>query len=187
MCTHVNLFFSISHPHFKFFPVFVMKLNKLNREFGTASKNNIDKVNQKSIDCAIACLETFYYSFNNRDISTFRKVWYDNDLVQLNNPVGGIIRGRKPIVDLYNKIFNGQVRVWVKFKDITYYATEEILVFAGTEIGEFSTRNETIALKIRTSRIFGYLDHEESWFQLHHHGSIDNPELLSKYQNAVNK
>lgn len=62
-----------------------------------------------------------------------------------------------------------------------------MVVFAGTEIGEFSTNNETIALKIRTTRILGYLDNENSWFQLHHHGSIDDSDLLSQYQKAVKK
>jgi hypothetical protein len=164
-----------------------MKLSKLNLEFGVDAKNNIENVNQKSIDGALACLGTFYYSFNNKDIDTFKKVWYNNDLIQLNNPLGGIVRGIKPIVEVYERIFNSQARVWVKFTDIIYYATEEMIVFAGTEIGEFSTHNETIPLKIRTSRIFGYLDNEKSWFQLHHHGSIDNPDLLHKYQNAVKK
>ena len=165
----------------------IMKMSKLNQEFGVDAKNNIEYVNRKSINGALADLETFYYSFNNKDIDTFKKVWYNNDLIQLNNPLGGIVRGIHPIVEVYDKIFNGQAKVWVKFTDILYYATEEMVVFAGTEIGEFSTHNETIPLKIRTSRIFGYLDNEKSWFQLHHHGSIDNSELLNKYQNAVKK
>ena len=164
-----------------------MMLSKLNREFGVDSKNNLRDVNKKSIDGALACLETFYYSFNNRDISTFRKVWYDNDLIQLDNPLGGIVRGIKPIMEVYDKIFNGQASVWVNFQDIICYATEKMLVFTGTEIGEFSIHSQTIPLKIRTSRIFVYLDNEECWFQLHHHGSIDNSELLLKYQNAVKK
>lgn len=164
-----------------------MKFNKLNQEFGIDAKNNIENVNQQSIDGALACLETFYYSFNNKDIDTFKKVWYNNDLIQLNNPLGGIVRGINPIVEVYDKIFNSQAKVWVKFTDIIYYASDEMIVFAGTEIGEFSTYNETIPLKIRTSRIFGYLDNEKRWFQLHHHGSIDNSDLLYKYQNAVKK
>jgi limonene-1,2-epoxide hydrolase len=164
-----------------------MKMNKLNREFGVDAKNKIGSVNQKSFDGAIAGLETFYFSFNNKDIDTFKKVWYNNDLVQLNNPLGGIVRGIEPIVEVYDTIFNGRAKVWVKFTDILYYATDEMVVFAGTEIGEFSIENETVDLKIRTSRIFGYLDNEKRWFQLHHHGSIDDSDLLYKYQKAVKK
>jgi len=164
-----------------------MELKKLEVELGTDSKNRINEGNQKSIEGAIACLETFYYSFNNKNIDTFKKIWYGNDLIQLNNPLGGIIRGAKPITDLYDRIFNSDANVWVKFTDIVYYKTEEMIVFAGTEIGEFSSGNETITLKIRTSRIFCYSETEHQWFQVHHHGSIDDPELLKKYQNAVKK
>ena len=164
-----------------------MKLNKLDEEFGVESQNNIGNVHQKSIYGALACLETFYYSFNNKDIDIFKKVWCPNDLIQLNNPLGGIVRGIKPILEVYNKIFNSEARVWVKFTDILYYSTEDMFVFAGTETGEFSKNRESIPLKIRTSRIFGYSDNENRWFQLHHHGSIDNPDLLYKYQNALKK
>lgn len=165
----------------------IMELNKLDREFGTDAKNNIDNVHQKSINGALACLETFYYFFNNKEIDILKKVWYSNDLIQLNNPLGGIVRGMLPIVEVYDKIFNARAKVWVKFTNIIYYATADMIVFAGTEIGEFTTHNETIPLKIRTSRIFGYSDNDNCWFQMHHHGSIDSADLLSKYQNAVKK
>ncbi len=164
-----------------------MQIDKLKREFGIDAKNKIEHATQPSIEGALSCLETFYFSFNNKDIDTFKKVWYQNGLIQLNNPLGGIVRGIKPIVEVYDKIFNGQAKVWVKFTDIIYYATEKMVVFAGTEIGEFSTNNERLSLKIRTTRIFGYLDNENSWFQLHHHGSIDDSDLLNKYRNAVKK
>ncbi len=164
-----------------------MELNRLNREFGTGSQNKIAETNQQSIEGAIACLETFYYGFNNRDLSTLKKVWQDNELIQLNNPLGGIKRGTNQVLEVYDKIFKGQARVWVKFTDIIYYATDKMVVFAGTEIGEFHADSETIALKIRTTRIIGFPDDEKGWLQLHHHGSIDNPELLLQYQNAVNK
>ncbi|MGN6341292.1 MAG: hypothetical protein ACTHML_10035 [Ginsengibacter sp.] len=62
-----------------------MKINKLNREFGKDSINQIENTNRYDINGALACLQTFYYSFNNKDLDVFRKVWYDNDLVQLNN------------------------------------------------------------------------------------------------------
>jgi hypothetical protein len=162
-----------------------MDMGKLNQEFGVDAKNNISNLNQRSMDGAVAGLESFYYGFNNKDLDALKKVWYNDGHIQLNNPVGGIVRGIDAIMKLYDKIFNSQTSVWVRLTDIVYYATGNMVVFAGTEVGEFVTNGETIALKIRTSRVFGYLDHEKSWFQLHHHGSIDNPDLLSSYQAAV--
>ena len=40
-----------------------------------------------------------------------------------------------------------------------------------------------IKLAIRTSRIFKRMDN--GWKQVHHHGSIEDPQLLEQYQSAV--
>jgi hypothetical protein len=164
-----------------------MKIDKLNRTFGRDSQNKVDKAKNKNFDGAIACLETFYYAFNNKDIEVFKKIWLDNELIQLNNPLGGIMRGITPIVELYNSIFNSPANVWVDFTDIVCYQSDDMVTFAGREIGEFSGNGQTIDLQIRTSRFFGYSDKEKQWFLIHHHGSIDNVDLLDKYQKAVRK
>lgn len=164
-----------------------MTIGKLQQEFGVDAKNKSSQLQQQSMEGALAGLESFYYGFNNKDLDTLKRVWYKDGLIQLNNPVGGIVRGVDSIMKLYDKIFTSQASVWVRLTDIVYYATAGMVVFAGTEIGEFASNGETIALKIRTSRIFGYPDNEKSWFQLHHHGSIDHPDLLYKYQTTVGK
>jgi hypothetical protein len=164
-----------------------MELNKINQTFGRDSKNLIDKTTDKSLLGAISCLETFYYAFNNKDLDTFKRIWLNHELIQLNNPLGGIIRGIEPILELYDNIFNGQARVWVELTDIVYFKSNDMITFAGREIGEFSVQGQTINLEIRTTRFFGYSDNEKQWFQLHHHGSIDNAELLDRYQKAVRK
>jgi len=38
-------------------------------------------------------------------------------------------------------------------------------------------------MKIRTTRVFRY--DGERWRQTHHHGSIDDPQLLAAYQSLV--
>jgi predicted glycosyltransferase involved in capsule biosynthesis len=38
-------------------------------------------------------------------------------------------------------------------------------------------------LKIRTSRLFQLIGGR--WRQFHHHGSVEDPELLARYQAAV--
>jgi hypothetical protein len=164
-----------------------MDIGKLSQEFGVDAINNTGHLNQRSMDGALAGLESFYYGFNNQDLDVLKKVWCNDGLIQLNNPVGGIVRGIDSIMKVYDKIFTSPASVWVSFTDIVYYATADMVVFAGTEVGEFVKNREAIALKIRTSRVFGYLDDEKSWFQIHHHGSIDNSDLLYRYQTAVGK
>ncbi len=79
---------------------------------------------------ALAGLESFYYGFNNKDLDTLKRVWYQDGLIQLNNPVGGIVRGVDSIMKLYDKIFTSQASVWVRLTDIVYYATAGMVVFA---------------------------------------------------------
>lgn len=165
----------------------MLNISISNREFGPEAKNKINFIHDKTINGALAALETFYYSFNKRDLEIQKQVWFTNNLVQLNNPLGGIVRGVDPVIKLYEKIFNSHLDVWVRLSDIVYYATESMVVFAGIETGFFTNANQVIPLSIRTSRVFGYLNGEERWFQLHHHGSIDNADLLSIYQSAINK
>ena len=164
----------------------MMKIEMLDRKFGIDSKNLIDSAKDHNFEGALACLETFYYAFNNRDLATFLKVWLQHDLIQLNNPLGGILRGIGPINKMYEKIFNNRAQVWVELSDIVVYYLGDMALFAGKETGEFRIDGQIIDLHIRTTRFIGYSAKDHQWFQIHHHGSIDDAELLSRYQHAVN-
>ncbi len=160
-----------------------MEFIVINRSFGRDSKNLVNEINLKSFQGAMSALETFHYSFNNKDMEIFNKIWVPHDLIQLNNPLGGIIRGIDNISNLYYKIFTSKANVWVEFYDIISYQSNECVVFAGREKGLFSSGENIIELNIRTTRFFAYIN--GSWGQVHHHGSIDDPELLKKYQAAI--
>ncbi|MFO7538211.1 MAG: nuclear transport factor 2 family protein [Chloroflexota bacterium] len=134
---------------------------------------------------ARAALETFYYAFNQRSLPVFDAVWAPHALIQLNNPLGGVQRGHERIRALYQRIFKGPAQVWVELYDIVEYMGKETAVFAGRERGEFVLDNVTVPLNIRTTRVFHYLRAELGWRQVHHHGSIDDADLLRHYQKAV--
>lgn len=53
----------------------------------------------------------------------------------------------------------------------------------GRERGTFRRGETQVGLAIRTSRIFQRRN--ERWQHVHHHGSIDDPELLARYQAVV--
>jgi hypothetical protein len=113
-----------------------------------------------------------------------REVWSGHSLAQLNNPLGGILRGGDAVCALYEKIFTGPVRLEVTFADIVEYAGQDHAVFAGRETGKYTDpAGAASPLVIRTSRYFRY--HEGCWHQYHHHGSIDDPEMLAAYQRAI--
>ena len=58
------------------------------------------------------------------------------------------------------------------------------MVFAGREAGSYPAADgTTVPLDIRTSRYFRYSGGR--WLQYHHHGSIDDPDALRAYQQAI--
>ncbi|MCK7624310.1 nuclear transport factor 2 family protein [Streptomyces sp. RS10V-4] len=152
--------------------------------YGPASRNRLDETGDPSADGALAALESFYYALNHRDITALRADWTSDPLAQLNNPVGGILRGGDLIADLYEKIFAGSLNVTVTFGDVVAYVGERHAVFAGRERGHYvAPDGGRVPLEIRTSRYFRYEDGR--WSQYHHHGSIDDPDALRAYQRAV--
>ncbi len=153
--------------------------------YGRAAANRIQQAQEQGIEGARALVESFYYAFNQRDMDVFAQVWANHELTQLNNPLGGILRGYEPIANLYQGIFTGPASVWVELSDIVEFQSEDMVVFAGRETGEFTKGDKTISLLIRTSRIVQWLGADIGWKQTHHHGSIDDSQLLKEYQQAV--
>jgi hypothetical protein len=155
------------------------------KKYGRDARNKTDQAQKQGIAGARALVESFYYAFNQRDMGVFAQVWAKNELIQLNNPLGGILRGYEPISNLYRNIFTGQARVWVELDDIVEFQSDEMIVFAGRETGEFTKGAKTVSLSIRTSRVVQWLGVDIGWKQTHHHGSIDDAQLLADYQVAV--
>jgi hypothetical protein len=126
-------------------------------------------------------LGEFYYAFNNQDLAVMETIWHQSDDSSMNNPVGGIMRGWKDIRKVYERLFQSGARVFVEFYDYQIMRIGETFIAVGRERG-FAEKNGTkLDLAIHTSRTFIMVGKE--WKQFHHHGSIENPELLKKYQN----
>ncbi|MFJ8818606.1 YybH family protein [Amycolatopsis thermoflava] len=156
---------------------------RLAAAFGPDSRNRLDAATAPGIEGALAALETFYFAFNQRDSDVFARVWTQDALAQLNNPLGGILRGGEAISALYDKVFHGPARVTVTFGDIVEYAGDGHALFAGRETGSYVVDGREVPLRIRTSRYFRYEDGR--WAQFHHHGSIDDAAELAAYQAAI--
>lgn len=125
----------------------------------------------------------FYRAFNTRDIMLMSKNWAQTEDIAMDNPLGDIKKGWDEIKAVYERIFNGPARVYVEFYDYTIHETKEMFYAIGRERGEFRIGDNIVKLAIRTTRIFKLFDGQ--WLQVHHHGSIDDPTLLARYQTAV--
>lgn len=130
-----------------------------------------------------AALVEFYRAFNGRDMEMMNRNWLQSDEASMSNPLGGIKRGWNEIKTVYEKIFNGQAKVYVEFYDYSIHETEGMFIAVGRERGTLDIDGVHLDLAIRTSRTYAY--ETDAWRQLHHHGSMDDAERLSRYQSAV--
>ena len=157
----------------------------LDESFGPESRNRVAMAGRPGLDGALAALESFYYALNRRELDVLRQVWSTHPLARQNNPLGGVLRGGEAIARLYELIFTGPVRMTVTFEDIAQYAGDRYVLFAGRETGCYRLGGRpAVPVRIRTTRYFRY-DEGGRWTQVHHHGSIDDPDALRAYQGAV--
>ena len=130
-----------------------------------------------------ATLEEFYAAFNGRDIALMAQNWSDGSETSMSNPLGGIRRGWDDIKAGYHRLFTGPARVYVEFYDYSVREAGDLFYAVGRERGDFRLGEMRVELAIRTTRI--YQRSNGRWRQVHHHGSIDDPVLLARYQTAV--
>jgi len=130
-----------------------------------------------------AALEEFYAAFNGRNIELMAQNWSDGPEASMSNPLGGIRRGWDEIKAGYHRLFTGPARVYVEFHDYSLHEAGDLFYAVGRERGEFRLGETRMELAIRTSRI--YQRHNGRWRQVHHHGSIDDPVQLARYQTVV--
>ena len=128
-------------------------------------------------------LVEFYKAFNQRNFNLMQKNWLNNEEIAMDNPLGGIKRGWEEIKTIYSRIFSGQAKVYVEFYDYTIVDLDSGFVAIGRERGWVKSKGEKLDLAIRTSRVYKLVEGE--YKQVHHHGSIESPELLQRYQELV--
>ena len=128
-------------------------------------------------------LNQFYKAFNTADMKLMQENWYNDENIAMDNPLGGIKRGWSEIKSVYERIFNGQAKVYVEFYDFTIVNLNGGFVAVGRERGSVEIKGRKLELAIRTSRVFKLID--GSYKQVHHHGSIEDSVLLREYQELL--
>ncbi len=152
--------------------------------YGPASEMRLQETRGEGIAGARAALETFYYALNHQDAASLEAVWGDDPSVVLYNPLGGIVRGRAEITALYQKMFDSGRGVEIGFNVVDELVGSDYALFVGRETGSYlGAGGSRVPLAIRTTRFFRHTD--GVWRQYHHHGSIDDPDALARYQAAV--
>ena len=139
--------------------------------------------NFKDLTNPTQVLAQFYSAFNTQDFELMSQNWLQNEEIAMDNPLGGIKRGWDEIKSVYNRIFNGKAKVYVEFYDYSIINLDAAFCAIGRERGYIQIDEQKLELAIRTSRVFKLVD--GIFKQVHHHGSIESPELLQEYQELV--
>jgi len=131
----------------------------------------------------INALINFYKAFNARNAEAAANNWAKQYAIAMSNPIGGIRRNWNAVKEGYDKIMGGEAKVYVEYHDFNFHLFDGVFYAEGRERGSLDTGEVQLGLKIRTSRIYKLFG--DDWKQVHHHGSIEDPELLKRYQNAI--
>jgi ketosteroid isomerase-like protein len=141
------------------------------------------KENKEELTPMLLALSQFYEALNSRDMGMMSENWLQNDEAAMDNPLGGIKRGWEEIRSVYERLFGSSSEYYFEFYDYSVHSSGELFYVVGRERGNFKTVDTALEMRIRTSRIFKLVNGQ--WRQVHHHGSIEEPELLASYQRAV--
>jgi ketosteroid isomerase-like protein len=125
----------------------------------------------------------FYRALNAREIVLMERNWANADDAVMDNPLGGIKRGWDEIRAVYERLFRFEGTYWFEFYDYTLHRSSDLFYVVGRERGRISRGANDLNMKIRTTRVFRF--DGQAWQQVHHHGSIDDPDLLAAYQASV--
>ena len=128
-------------------------------------------------------LRQFYQGFNACDLEQVAGNWAATPEISMANPLGGLKRGWPEIRSVYERLFSSDARVYVELYYYTLQETGELFIAVGRERGELTWGPQRVELAIRTSRIYRRIG--GGWRQVHHHGSMDEPERLARYQEVV--
>ena len=130
-------------------------------------------------------LAQFYRALNTRDLGLIDANFAATDEVVIDNPLGGIRRGRDQPHLMYETIFKSSADLHVVFWDYTINQIGDVFLAVGRERGTYFDGERRHDVSIRTTRVFRRF--EGQWRQIHHHGSIDDPEMLAAFQKAVSR
>ena len=125
----------------------------------------------------------FYKDFNARDVEATANNWAKKYSIAMTNPTGGIRRNWNSVKEYYNKIMDDKVRFYIEIHDLKFHQFDNVFYEEGRERGSLDIDTDQLGIKIRTSRIYKLFD--EGWRQIHQHSSIDDAELLERYQQVI--
>lgn len=128
-------------------------------------------------------LAEFYRAFNSRDLALMEQNWAGDEAVVFHE-LGGVRNGWTEIKELYEQtLLASPAGVLMTFHDCRIDRSSDTFFAVGLERGLLRTPKDVLEFRIRATRMFAWRGGR--WRQIHHHGSIEEPELLANYLTLV--
>ena len=124
----------------------------------------------------------FYRAYNSRDLTLMEANWASEEAT-IYHQLGGTRLGWEEIRELYDQTFQGPAGAQMTLQDYQIIRFSDSFTVLGTERGILRTQKDVLDFRIRTTRLFAWRGGR--WRQIHHHGSIEEPELLAQYLTLV--
>ena len=113
--------------------------------------------------------ESFYSAFESLNVQQMESVWAKDADIQCGHPGWRILRGWKPVMESWQRIFENTPQIRFMLTDVAIEVRGELALVTLYENLNSSLEGENVAAMILTTNIFR--KGPDGWRMIHHHGS----------------
>ena len=113
--------------------------------------------------------ERFYNAFESLNIQEMESVWAKDAEIQCGHPGWRILRGWKPVMESWRRIFENTPQIRFMLTDLTVEVRGDLAWVTLYEDLNSSVEGQDVAATILTTNIFR--KGPDGWRMIHHHGS----------------
>jgi len=113
--------------------------------------------------------ESFYSAFESLNVQQMESVWAKDADIQCGHPGWRILRGWKPVMESWQRIFENTPQIRFMLTDLAIEVRGELAWVTLYENLNSSLEGQNVAAMILTTNIFR--KGPDGWRMIHHHGS----------------
>ncbi len=113
--------------------------------------------------------ESFYRAFEALDMARMEAVWARNAEIQCGHPGWRILRGWKPVMESWRRIFENTPRINFSLTDLSVEVSGDFAWVTLYENLISSVEGQNVGAMILTTNVFR--KGADGWRMIHHHGS----------------
>ena len=113
--------------------------------------------------------ESFYSAFESLNVHQMESVWAKDAEIQCGHPGWRILRGWKPVMESWQRIFENTPQIRFMLTDVVIEVRGELAWVTLYENLNSSLEGQNLAAMILTTNIFR--KGADGWRMIHHHGS----------------